>query len=120
MAVVLDFEKPILEIQNKIYELKKSGEKLYTHTQIIEMMKEEQIIPKSMKSEEIYDILSQHNILEKSQIKGCSIHVNDYALDNKLFFIVQMHKRKKGIALRYLVSEKGKDTIFDIFKNRKN
>ena len=116
----IQYQKIIDNHKREIYELKKNGEKLYTHTQIIKMMKEEQIIPKTMESKEIYNILSQHDILEESPIKGCSIHAKDYALDNKLLFIVGKHRTKNGIALRYLVSEKGKDTIFNIFKSRKS
>ena len=112
----MQYQKIIDNHKREIFELKQKGEKIYSHTRVIEMMKEEGIIPKTMESKEIYEILSYHDILEPSPIKGCSIHVKDYALDNKLFFIVGMIKTRNGIVFNYKVSEKGKDTIFNIFR----
>ena len=111
-----------VEIQNSIDEinlLKEQGKKFYTLTSIYKDMAEQNIIPQNYDTSKVRDVLAKNNLLEFKDDNGIKrAFATEYALNEKLLYIKEQRKENSGfISYRYLVSENGKDFIFNIFRN---
>ena len=102
--------------------LKKQGYQFYTLTSIYKDMAEQNIIPKDYDTSKVRDALAKNNLLEIKDDNGIKrAFATEYAINEKLLYIKEQRKENSGfISYRYLVSENGKDFIFNIFKNYQN
>lgn len=111
-----------IEAQNgkeEISLLKKQGHQFYTLTSIYKDMAEQNIIPQNYDTSKVRDVLAKNNLLEFKDDDGIKrAFATEYALNEKLLYIKEQRKENSGfISYRYLVSENGKDFIFNIFRN---
>ena len=102
--------------------LKKQGHQFYTLTSIYKDMAEQNIIPQDYDTSKLRDVLAKNNLLEIKDDNGIKrAFATEYAINEKLLYIKEQRKENSGfISYRYLVSENGKDFIFNIFKNYQN
>lgn len=105
--------------KEKITQLKKQGYQFYTLTSIYKDMAEQNIIPQNYDTSKVRDVLAKNNLLEFKDDDGIKrAFATEYALNEKLLYIKEQRKENSGfISYRYLVSENGKDFIFNIFRN---
>ena len=102
--------------------LKKQGHQFYTLTSIYKDMAEQNIIPQDYDTSKLRDVLAKNNLLEIKDDNGIKrAFATEYAINEKLLYIKEQRKENSGfISYRYLVSENGKDFIFNIFSNYQN
>lgn len=102
--------------------LKKQGHQFYTLTSIYKDMAEQNIIPQDYDTSKVRDVLAKNNLLEFKDDNGIKrAFATEYAINEKLLYVKEQRKENSGfISYRYLVSENGKDFIFNIFKNYQN
>lgn len=102
--------------------LKKQGHQFYTLTSIYKDMAEQNIIPQDYDTSKLRDVLTKNNLLEIKDDNGIKrAFATEYAINEKLLYIKEQRKENSGfISYRYLVSENGKDFIFNIFSNYQN
>ena len=102
--------------------LKKQGHQFYTLTSIYKDMAEQNIIPQDYDTSKVRDVLAKNNLLEFKDDNGIKrAFATEYAINEKLLYIKEQRKENSGfISYRYLVSENGKDFIFNIFSNYQN
>lgn len=102
--------------------LKKQGHQFYTLTSIYKDMAEQNIIPQDYDTSKVRDVLAKNNLLEFKDDNGIKrAFATEYAINEKLLYVKEQRKENSGfISYRYLVSENGKDFIFNIFKNHQN
>ena len=102
--------------------LKKQGHQFYTLTSIYKDMAEQNIIPQDYDTSKVRDVLAKNNLLEFKDDNGIKrAFATEYAINEKLLYVKEQRKENSGfISYRYLVSENGKDFIFNIFSNYPN
>ena len=85
-------------------------------------MAEQNIIPQDYDTSKLRDVLAKNNLLEIKDDNGIKrAFATEYAINEKLLYIKGQRKENSGfISYRYLVSENGKDFIFNIFSNYQN
>lgn len=114
-----------IEIQNSIKEinlLKEQGYQFYTLSGIYKNMSEQNMIPQKYDTSKLREVLAKNNLIEFKDDNGIKrTFATEYALNEKFLFVKEQRKEKSGfISYRYLVSENGKDFIFNIFSNYPN
>lgn len=114
-----------IEIQNSIKEinlLKGQGWQFYTLSGIYKDMSEQNIIPQKYDTSKLREVLAKNNLIEFKDDNGIKrTFATDYALNKKFLFAKEQRREKSGfISYRYLVSENGKNFIFNIFSNYPN
>lgn len=114
-----------IEIQNSIKEinfLKEQGYQFYTLSGIYKDMSEQNMIPQKYDTSKLREVLAKNNLIEFKDDNGTKrTFATEYALNEKFLFVKEQRREKSGfISYRYLVSENGKDFIFNIFSNYPN
>lgn len=104
-----------------IKELINQGQQFYYITNIFDELAKQEIIPKYYDSQKLRKVLEENNLikLQKKSDKYMQMIATDYALNEKLFYIkeIRLVLSDESLEYRYVISEKGKQIIFDIFKN---
>lgn len=115
--------KTIKNNTKEINELIKQGEKFYTITSIFKSLAEQGIIPNNYDIHKLKEVLEENNLIRLQPFdKFNRMIATNYALDEKILYVKEVRQRiaEGDIEYRYLVSEKGKQLIFDIFYNYTN
>ena len=107
-----------------IKDLINQGQQFYYITNIFDELAKQEIIPKYYDSQKLKKVLEENDLikLQKKSDKYMQMIATDYAINEKLFYLkeIRLVLADESLEYKYVISEKGKRIIFDIFENYKD
>ena len=114
--------KPKSIANEEIKKLKEQGNNFYRIMTIFKELSECELLPSHYSNKKVKKVLEDNNLIEIRQFDGFTrMFATEYALSEKLMYLDREYKENDGtVKCDYWVSEKGREFIFDVFRNYQN